>query len=164
VVEGGREPAVSSMAGLAGGAKLAIVFIILCVTGVAAGRGAFEDVIDVAAGARHAGMLASQFEARQVVVEGGRKPAGSGMAGATVRAELAVVGIVHLVAGGTVLGRVLKIGDGPGANVALPTAQAGVLPAELEGDLGMVEGMPEAVDPIVTAQAVTSVVLQMGLH
>jgi hypothetical protein len=98
MVEGGREPAIDRVAGLAGSTKLAIVFIVLRVTGEAVSRGAFKNVIDVAAGARYAGMFAIQLEAGQVVVESGRKPAGSGMADTTIHAKLAVVGIVLLVA------------------------------------------------------------------
>ena len=49
-------------------------------------------------------MLAIQFEGGQIVVKGGRHPAGSGVAGTTIGAKPTLVGILRRVAGVAVLG------------------------------------------------------------
>ena len=63
VVESGWQPPIGSMAGVAGGSKLFVMFVILFMAGVTIGWRAFEDGIDMTTGARHAGVAADQLEA-----------------------------------------------------------------------------------------------------
>ena len=70
MVESGRDPAAGGMTGAAIAAKLIFVSIVFCMTGVAIAGSAFKYIIDMAAGAGHAGVFAGQLEACQVVVEG----------------------------------------------------------------------------------------------
>ena len=98
------------------------------------------------------------------MVECSRKPAIGGMTAAATRAELAVVVVILCVAGITVLGGRLQVGDASGAGMAPCAGRLGMFPGQLEGDVGMVEGVTVGVNPIVARQAVISISLEVGWH
>ena len=89
-------------------AECAIVMVVLLMAAHTILRRAFEDVVDVAGGTRHADVRASQLERRQVVIEGHIAPAGRRVALRAVRAERAVVMIVLLMAAHTILRRAFE--------------------------------------------------------
>ena len=98
------------------------------------------------------------------MIKGGGGPTRASMAGAAIRAELAIVGIILLVAGGTILACRFEVGNRPGAGVAPATGHPGVFSGQLEGDSAVVEFMAISINPIVTAQAIVRVDLEVGLH
>ena len=134
MVEFGWQPAAGGMAGAAIAAELILVGIIFCVTGVAIAGSAFEDIVGMATGTRHAGVFAGQLEACQVVVEGSRLPAIGGVTGTTICTELTIVGIILLMTGVTILVRCFKVGNASCAGMAIPTGQSGMLSGQLECD------------------------------
>jgi hypothetical protein len=79
------------------------VRIIFGMTGVAIAGRAFENIIDMAVGARHTDMFSGQFEAGQIVVEGSRLPPVGGVTDTAICAERTIVGIIFLMAGDAVL-------------------------------------------------------------
>jgi hypothetical protein len=86
------------------------------------------------------------------------------MAGAAIRTELAIVRIILLVAGGTIPAGRFEISNRPGAGVAPATVHPGVFAGQVEGGGAVVKFVAISVDPIVTAQAVVRVDLEVGLH
>ncbi len=120
VVHVGRQPAGGGVAGCAVCAVLAIMFIVLLVAGIAVGGCAFEDVVDVATRTRDVDVFACQFEGGQIVVKGGWRPAGGGVAGTAIGAKAALVGVVPGMAGTTVLRGGLEVCKGTGIDMALP--------------------------------------------
>ena len=98
------------------------------------------------------------------MIEGGGDPTGGGMAGAAIITELAIVRIILLVAGGTILAGRFEVGNRPGASVAPATVHPGVFSGQVESDGTVVKFVAISVDPIVTAQAVIRVGLEVRLH
>ena len=98
------------------------------------------------------------------MIEGGGSPSGCGMAGAAIRTELAIVGIILLVAGGTILACRLDVGNRTGASVAPATVHPGVFSGQMEGDSTVVKFVAISVNAIMTAQAVVRVDQEVGLH
>lgn len=74
MVKTGRGPAAGGMAGTAICTKLATMSISCCVAGIAVGRRALVDAVDMATRTSHRGVSTGQFEGSQVVVETGRGP------------------------------------------------------------------------------------------
>jgi hypothetical protein len=108
VVKTGRQPAQGGMTGATACAKAAIMFIIPGMAGITIGGSSLKNIVDVAAFTSYVDMPARQFEDRQVMVEGGREPARSGVTGGTACAEPAVVFIVPGMAGITIGGSPLE--------------------------------------------------------
>jgi len=104
MVERGRGPARGGMtATTAGGTKLSVVRIILLMAGITASGSILEEIVNMATCARHIDMFACQFERCEIMVIGGRSPAGGGMTGTTVfGTKLPVVRITLLMAGITI--------------------------------------------------------------
>jgi hypothetical protein len=102
VVEGGRLPAGSGVAVLAGSAFSASMHIVLQVAAHAGHWSTLEDTIDMAGCARNSCVLSSQFESRQVVVKGGWFPGSGVMACAAGRAKRTSMGIILEMAGNAV--------------------------------------------------------------
>jgi len=71
-------------------------------------RRALKDIIDVTFFAGHADMRAGQFEGREIVIKAGGFPATGLVTRAAILTELAVVGIILLVAGIAIFGCALK--------------------------------------------------------
>jgi len=164
VIEGGLIPRGRRMARAAIRAKLAAVFIILCVTGITIHWRAFEHTVLVTVLALYVGMLAFQLERGKIVVEVGGLPSLGRVTRATVCAELSLMGIVLLVAGETAFRRGGEIGQRACAGVTLGTLDGRVLPFEFEGECVMLKCFVEPVDAIVTGKTVRSVRGEVSLH
>lgn len=164
MVEGGRQPAVSGVAGGAIFAELAVVFIILLVAGITVAGCALEDMINMTLLAGHSDMFTRQFESGQVMIEGGRCPAIGSVAGTAVRAQTALVGVVFLMAGRAVFWGRLEVRKGAGIYVTLSALDLGMFPGQLEWYASMVEFVGIGIQPIVAGQAVITKVQGMGLH
>ncbi len=156
MIHGSWCPAVRGVALTAVLTQSALVTVVFGVASEAILRSALENVVGVAGGAIHSSVLANQFERGQVVVDGGRCPAGSGMALHAVLAQVTLVSVVFGVTGCAVLGSVLQSSQGGGCTrgVALPAGNRGMFSVEGKSDLGMIEGMPIAVSAVMTCQAV----------
>jgi hypothetical protein len=115
MVKGGRLPTGCSMAGLAVRAQLTLVRIIFAMTGRAASRRAGEELVFVAARANRLLVFTGQLEGAGIMIKRGRLPEGSIMARSAVRAQLASMGIILLMAGGAVRGGMLEIRRGMAA-------------------------------------------------
>jgi hypothetical protein len=85
------------------------------------------DAIKMTLPARRLEMCPCQREGGLVVVKGGLLPGRGRVAGGAVPPELAIVGIVGLVAGETILGRALQVGDVLCALVATGAGEKRVL-------------------------------------
>lgn len=96
-------PATRTMTRLATGAKLAVMFIVIGMTGKAVLGCAFIP-IRMTGRTLYAGVFPCQREPRIVVIEGHLAPCGGLMTGAAVRPKLTVVDIARRVAGETILG------------------------------------------------------------
>lgn len=92
--------------------ELTVMLIVLFMAGITNGGRAFEDIVGMALLAFHFGMPALQLESGKVMVEGGFLPIGWVVAGLTVRAEGALVGILRSMTGIAILWRGRKIGQG----------------------------------------------------
>ena len=103
MVKGGRDPASCGVTSATIRAELAAVRVSFLMAGRTGCRCVFVDLVDMATLTGHVGMLAIQFENEQAVVYIGREPAPRVMAGATINWKLAVVLVIFLVAGITVL-------------------------------------------------------------
>ncbi len=154
VVDGGRQPTRRCMAVAAIRTELTFVLVIFGMAGIAVGGSALENMVDMTVLAGHVRVFAFQFEGRQVVVEGGRDPAGGGMAGAAIGAITALVVIVFGVAGVAVLRCSFEVRNGAGIQVATAADGLGVLADQLEGLVVVVEIVTIGVNPIVASQAV----------
>ncbi len=86
------------------------------------------------------------------------------MAGTTIGAQPALVGIIRRVAGGAVLRRGLEVRKGAGIDVALRTQNLGMFPGQMERDAVVIEFVTIGVHPIVTGQAIAAKIQAMGLH
>ena len=69
MVKGRTLPIIRGVTTAAVCAELAVVFVILLMTGITIGGRAFENVIDVALLTLGFGMFAFEFESRKVVIE-----------------------------------------------------------------------------------------------
>jgi hypothetical protein len=98
------------------------------------------------------------------VVESSWKPAVGGVTCTTSISKLTFVSIILGVAGITVLGGCLQVGDAASAGMARTTVHLDVLPSQLEGDIIMVEIVIVSIDPIMASQAVPSISLEVRLH
>lgn len=98
------------------------------------------------------------------MIEGGGSPSGGGMAGAAIRTELAIVGIILLVAGGAILACRFEVGNRPCAGVTSATAHPGVFSGQVEDGGAVIKFMAISVNAIMTAQAVVRVDQEVGLH
>ncbi len=99
MVERGRTPTCSRMAGGAGCAQRALLYVILGVAGGALRGNPFELVIDMATRARHRLMLPDQLENGQVVVESCLGPIRRSVAFTAVLTQIPLMNIVLGVAG-----------------------------------------------------------------
>ena len=153
VVEGGAIPTRGGMAGRTVRAKLTVMLIILLMAGITIGGRTFEDIIDMALLAFHIRVLAFQLESGKVMVEGGLLPIGRGMAGAAVRAEGALVGILGGVAGIAILRCRGKISQGVRAGVTLRAGHARMSAVHLEDETGMAKGFAKAIHAVVAGEA-----------
>jgi len=86
------------------------------------------------------------------------------MACAAVFPELAVVGIVFLVAAVASLRCGFKVCNAAGPRMAAPTIHLGMFTGKLECNIAMVEVMAVAIDAIMAGQAGVPIRLEMGLH
>ena len=75
VVEGRAFPIIRSVTATAVCAELAVVFVILLMTGITIGRCTLENIVNVALLAFGFGVFAFEFESRKVVIEIRRLPA-----------------------------------------------------------------------------------------
>jgi hypothetical protein len=108
MVEVGRFPGAGRVAGTAIGAILAVVVILLGMTGVTIGRSPLVNAIDMATGTICLGVCSGQFEGGGIMVESSRKPAIGCVTSRAAGAELAVVRIVLRMAGITSGGGALE--------------------------------------------------------
>ena len=134
MIKCGGSPAVGRMAGSAVRSKPAGVRIGIAVTGGAIGGRAFELQIGVTVTARHADMLAGQFEDGIVVIKTARLPVIGRMAGFTLCAQTAAMRIGIAVTGGAVHGRAFE-------DTVDMTAFANHLcmfPVQMEGEQGVI--------------------------
>jgi len=104
----GRRPTPGGVAGGAARAEQAQVVSWLSMAGDTRGGRAGEDVVDVALGALQGQVSASQRESRFRVVKRSRQPGVRCVAGAAIRTELPVVGVVFGVTGVAILRRALE--------------------------------------------------------
>ncbi len=109
MVKDGRQPACRGMTQTAIPTKLTLMLVVLRVAGVAIGRRALEDIVDVAGFAGNLGVLAFQLEGGQRVVELSRDPAIGRMAHAAIHTEAAFMGVVLQMARKTILRRSLQV-------------------------------------------------------
>jgi len=123
-----------------------------------------KDGIGVAFCASQPRVCTGQREFGQRMVEGGGQPALGGVTGAASISELAFVGIILCMAASAVLGGRFKVCNTPSPCMTAPTIKGSMFPGQLERDICVVEGVPVAVNPIVTSQAVISIFQQVRLH
>jgi hypothetical protein len=86
MVEIGRFPGGRRVTGTAARSELAVVSVVLLVTGHTISRHTREGVVEMAACTRSCDMRPCQNEARKIVVESGRAPAKGGMTVIATRA------------------------------------------------------------------------------
>lgn len=108
VLEGGRLPGGGGVTGGAVRAGLASVRVFGFMAGVTIFRCADEDSIGVTVSTGDIDVRAGQREGRQVVIESGRLPGGSGVTSRAVRSILAAVMIVSRMTGVTSCGRTFE--------------------------------------------------------
>jgi hypothetical protein len=108
MVKTGRFPAAGGMAGTAARPELTAMSILPGMAGIAVGRCALEDAVDMTTRAGRIDVLTCQFESGQIVVEVGWFPPRGGMAGTAVRPELAAMSILPRMAGIAVGGSALE--------------------------------------------------------
>ncbi len=99
VIEICSQPRKGGMAGVALLAEPPIMVIIFLVAGITGGRRALKNIIDVTGSTGYGCMRAGQFESRQAVVKAGIRPTGGCVAITTALAQVAIVGVILLVAG-----------------------------------------------------------------
>jgi hypothetical protein len=98
------------------------------------------------------------------VVEASWGPSTGGVTGTAIGTKLTLVSIIFGMAGVTILGGSLHIGDTSVVGMASHTVQREVLPGQLEGDFGVVEIVTIGIDAIVASQAVITIRLDMCGH
>ena len=91
-------PSAWVMAGTTIRAKLSIVVVIVCMTGITIRRRAFVNTIDMARAALDIGVSSRKREAGIVVIEGYIAPTTGGMTCSAVRTELSIVVVLVCVA------------------------------------------------------------------
>ena len=111
-----------------------------------------KDGIGVAFCTSQPGMCTGQWEFGQRMVEGGGQPALGGVTGAASIAELAFVCIILGMAASAVLGGRFQVCNGSSPGMARSAIQGYMFPGQLEGNVGVVEGVTVAVDPIVASR------------
>ncbi len=89
-----------------------LVRIILGMTGSAVHRRTFEDAIDMTACAGSRGMFPIEMERELRVIHCGGLPTIGCVTGRAVGPELTVMGIIHSMAGETILRGSLQVGEG----------------------------------------------------
>ena len=109
-------------------------------------------------------MSAGQGELPKRVVKISWKPAIGGVTFVTINPKLTLVSIILAVAGITILGGRLQVSNAACTGMACSTIQLSVFPRQLESDVAMVESVTVGIDPIVAAQAVLSISLEVGWH
>ncbi len=142
-------PTTGIMASAAIGSETTAVFIIVCVTGITTCRCSLVS-IRVTGVTRQVFVLPCQREAGICVIEGRTTPIVRGVAGATIRAELTVMGIFVRMAGVASAGRAL-------INAVCVAGIAGgiaVLSGQRETCVAVVEGCPT---PTVRGMAGTTI-------
>jgi hypothetical protein len=157
VVKSGRFPTTDLVTCAAVLTKLAVVGIILLVTGIAILGCAFKDVIFVTLITAHFGMFAFQLESRKIMIKIGGLPASGFMTGAALFAKLAFVSIVFLMACAAVYGQAFEIGRSLRIEVTLLANNALMFAFQLEGRLAVIKFFTDGFDAIVTSTAVSPI-------
>jgi len=95
------------------------------------------------------------------VIEGGFLPIGGIVAGAAIRAKLALVSIPGAVAGITILGRRGEIGRRTRARMTLHAGRLRMSAFQLEGKTGVAESLAKTIHAVVTVETGRSISLDM---
>ena len=128
VIDGDLIPGCRHMASAAVRAKGTLVMVVLLVAGIAYGRSALEDPVNVTLLTSHRGVRPGEGESRFAVVEADLLPIRGHMAGGAVLPEAALVVVVLLVAGETGRWRAFE----NLIDVAFLTSQRGMGPGQRE--------------------------------
>ena len=139
VINFGGFPTVRCMAGFALSAKSTAMRIVINMTGGAVHGRAFEDAIDMTVFACYSGMFSVKVEGKLGVIHMGGFPSIGRMTGRTILSKLAVVEIIFLMAGITLLRSGLHISDGAVIEMAVGAKCQSVLPNQIERDPVMVK-------------------------
>jgi hypothetical protein len=99
--------------------ELAVVLVILLMAGETIAGSPLKNMIDMAAVTSHCNMPAVEFERGKVVVKGCWRPARRSVAGTTIGAQPALVGILIGMAGEAVLGSGTQVFQRPGVGMAI---------------------------------------------
>ena len=103
MVVDGWFPTCGRVTGNAIGIQAALVDVFRGMAGKAIAGCTLQDMLDMTSRTNHINVFAGQFEGGQIMVESGRGPASSGVAGTTQVAKATLVGIIRRVAGVAVL-------------------------------------------------------------
>lgn len=164
MVEGRGAPTRGGVANGAVYAQLAFMHIILRMAGITVGGRGLEERIGMAIIAGEADVFTGQFKTCRIVIEGGGDPAVRGVAGGASLAQLTLVNIVFCMAGITILRGCFHVRDAARAGMALRTRHLGMLACQWECCQAMVESLTIRIDPIMAAQAISSISLQVRLY
>jgi len=80
----------------------------------------------------------------------------------TIWPQLALVWILLCMTGKAILRSGLEIGNASSAGVTLAAVQPGMFPRQVEWHIVVIEGMAIGIHPIMTAQAILPIGLQVG--
>lgn len=164
VIEGHVVPTRGSVTSPTIRTELAVMRVVLLMTGVAVCRRALEHIVDMALGARDLGVSARQLEGRQVVIEIGRGPACDRVAGGTILPKAAAVRIALFMAGEAVFGRRCEIRQRLRVVMASVAGEASVLPGERECKTGVSERLAKTVHSIMAAKTIRTVGDKVSLN
>ena len=121
-------PALGSVTGNAVRSKLTLVMIILCVTGEAILRRAFEDAVLMATLTGNRGMFPLQMERELRVVDCCRFPSNRQMTGCAIGSKLTVMMVIFLVTGDTRLRSGFQISEAARTSMTCRTFRKDVFP------------------------------------
>lgn len=164
MVEDRWQPTCRQMTLSASSSKNPIVLIVFRVAGKAIGRGTLEDIVCVATFTGYINMLAKQSKSRQVMIEGGGRPAFGLMAGAAIGAQSIRMRICLYMAALAISWGGTQVCERLVVLVTLITTDLDMFPGQFKGHGIVVKSMPVGIDTVMASQAVIPVCLEMGLH
>ena len=149
MVKGNRSPVGGSVTVTTLHAKIALMPVILRMTGITEGRGAAKYSFDMAALTKQRGVPASQLENKRIVVKGSRLPTCSRVTVTAQRTKITFMEIFCQMAGIAINGRILKYS----IDMAVLAIQHVVLPGQFESKWIVVEGNRSPICGVVTIAA-----------
>lgn len=153
VIEIGILPIRGVMASRAIRAVLSKVFVILAMAGVTIHGRPFELAVDMAVLTSRLRVLTLEFERREVVIEGCRRPAIRRVALAAILSKTAFVWVIVPVTGRAILGGHLEVTQSSGIEMTLDTGDLSVRSGKPERKDGVIEILVKAVHTVMAIEA-----------